>query len=108
MHLRRRSRTVLHRRYGRASKPSLESVRYNIQGVLAGAYRGRGTDVGQRRTLTHVALLDPDGYAIRALCRTVPGDSLVGYPSNDEEPTCPKCLARLPGFIARGATFVEG
>jgi hypothetical protein len=90
------------RRYGRAHKP-LENMRFNIQSVLAGAYRGK--DISQRGLLIHVAVLDEKGYVKGPLCKSVKPDSLTGDDRPLEELSCPKCKERLPGFILRGAIY---
>ena len=77
--------------------PNDGAVRYTIQGVLAGAYRGR--DISQRALLTHAVIQGES----RSLCRRMDADRLTGWDEgNRDEPTCPVCaerLARIPEAV---------
>lgn len=68
---------------------------YDVLGVLAGAYKGKRTNLKTLRT--HYALVG------QPLCNTVKADSLADVCSDDlvSVPTCPSCLARARK-IAKG------
>lgn len=61
--------------------------------VLAGAYRGKAVE--ERTLLTHAAVVDADGWPVRALCRRVPVDSLVvDSVDPSDNVTCLVCVER--------------
>jgi len=65
--------------------------------VLAGAYR----NADPRSFLTHAAVCNEHGYAIRTLCERVLVENLADEYADDPTapPTCKKCLHRLTKII---------
>ena len=61
----------------------MNTTKYTVHGVLAGAYRGR--DIGERALLTHASLNGAD-----AVCRRIKEGSLCDEVVDDAI-TCPVC-----------------
>jgi hypothetical protein len=78
-------------------RAAIDGGRYDVRGVLAGAYHGRS--VSERALLTHVAVLDASGYPVRTLCNRVPADNLADVMGG--APSCAECAGRLGRMLAR-------
>jgi len=79
--------------------------RYHAADVLAGAYRGRGRNMGPRddEARVHTVEVDEHGEPIRVLCPVRLEHLTTDAGPTDRSPTCPRCAARLARL---GATNV--
>jgi hypothetical protein len=81
----------------RVPKLTHKQHKYNVYGVLAGAYRGK--DIGKRTLLTHAVAINEAGRCVgeKTLCRSIDLDSMCTDPGTQysEPPTCTKCKLRL-------------
>ena len=71
-----------------------EKYTLETRGVLAGAYRGKGTIDGA--TFLHSGVI-PEGesWPTRTLCGKIDSDRLCDINENPKPPTCPGCAKRL-------------
>jgi hypothetical protein len=80
-----------------------EAVRFQVRGVLAGAYRGKAADL--KACLTHLVGEDEAGNDVSVGCR-VKLEHLHDEPTG-ARPTCPTCAAKYDALTAPAPRRIE-